>query len=128
MDKFCTNCLYNGIELNDCYTHYPGEDCPSPVIRLEDVTCTRCEKKGHLHYKCTVKQCRYCKENRHLVKDCEKLAKKLEAEQNRWCTFCEEYGHTTRFCENPHNIMNVTRYCYRCRDSSHGLKNCSYSN
>lgn len=124
-NKFCTTCLYNGVDINECYSHYPGKECPSAEIRIESITCSKCGKKGHLQSKCFAKKCRFCKEFGHIIKNCPELTAKLEAEQGRWCSFCEESGHTVRFCSNPHNLKNINKYCPYCDTSFHSLKECS---
>jgi hypothetical protein len=122
--KFCTNCLYNGINPDDCYTHYPGKECPQPVMKYEDITCTRCNESGHFYKNCTSKQCRFCKNFGHIVKECPELASKLAAERGRWCSFCEESGHTVYFCNNSSNIKNIDKFCPFCRTDEHSLKEC----
>lgn len=123
-NMFCTNCLYGGVKLEECYTHYPGKDCPTPTIYIDDIICIKCNQKGHLPYNCNAKKCNYCKEFGHLVKNCEKLAHKLEREQNKWCSFCEEYGHNLQGCTNEFNYMNVNNYCNKCKMTGHNWNNC----
>ena len=110
-NKFCKICYkYSDVDINDCYGHLPGKDCPT----LATFKCGNCDEKGHTSRHCTkekIPKCRYCKEKGHILEDCDVLAarEKVKEEIHKaWlikmrdliCSFCGTKGHTQKNCRS----------------------------
>lgn len=110
---FCKICYkYSNVDINDCYGHIPGKDCPT----LAMFECGNCGEKGHTRRHCTkekIPKCRYCKERGHVLENCDVLAareKEKEEKHKEWlikmrdvvCSFCGVKGHTQRYCRSVH--------------------------
>ncbi len=104
--KFCTFCMNAGKDKEECYGHFPGEDCPT----LKETVCRKCKQTGHTPTHCKTLWCKFCRNYGHKVEECLELKAKKEVDKDKYCSFCGEQGHTYNRCPSPYRRENRRLY------------------